>query len=149
MSLKLSFENADVAAAAPGDEYLHLRDEILRDAPEAKAAWDASRGKREIALLLARIRKAAGLTQKDIALRTGWDKGFVSRLEGAAGGIPDTQTMSRYAEACGATLGLVVAMPGEGAEARIVDAITVSADYTVPQTVSFGHLRERYLPPED
>jgi transcriptional regulator with XRE-family HTH domain len=149
MSLKPSYEVADFIAAAPGDEYLNLRDEILRDAPDAKAAWDASRGKREIALLLARIRKAAGLTQKDIALRTGWDKAFVSRLEGAAGGIPDTQTMSRYAEACGATLGLVVAMPGEGADARIVDAITVSADYATPNAVSFGHLRERYLPPED
>jgi transcriptional regulator with XRE-family HTH domain len=131
-------------SAAMGEEYALLRDEILRDVPAAKEAWEASRGKRAAALMLARLRKAVRLSQKDVADRAGWDKSFVSRLEGAQGGVPDTQTMARFAEACGATMGLVVAVPVEPSRLYIVDAIAVSGGGARERApLSFAALRDR------
>jgi transcriptional regulator with XRE-family HTH domain len=70
--------------------------------------WDQTERKRGVAMALAQYRHERGVSQKDIAERTGWDKGFVSRLEGAQGGVPETKTLARYVEACGARLGVVV-----------------------------------------
>lgn len=139
-------KHEDTASAAMGDEYLRLRDQILRDAPAAKELWDATRGKREIGLMLARIRKAAQLTQKELAERTGWDKAFISRLEGAQGGIPDTQTMARYADACGATIGLVVGMPGEHSLFHVIDAVAFPGSGSAKhESLSFEALRDQDL----
>lgn len=101
-----------------------LRETLLRDNPALGAIWEETRPKREAAMMLARLRHFAGLTQKDIADRTDWDKGFVSRLESAEGSLPDPQTIVRYAEACGAVVGMIVGAPGEGS-LHVIDSITL------------------------
>lgn len=70
--------------------------------------WDQTERKRGVGMALAEYRHERGVSQRDIAKRTGWDKGFISRLEGAQGGVPETKTLARYVEACDARLGVVV-----------------------------------------
>jgi transcriptional regulator with XRE-family HTH domain len=82
--------------------------------------------KRAISTALVRLRKQAGFTQVQLAERAGWDKAFVSRLEGAAGASPDTATLSRYARACGQAVGLVFASI-EPHHAHVIDAVTLAA----------------------
>ena len=105
--------------------YASVRQRIFDEAPQARALWDASAAKRRVAGMLARIRKEAGLTQKEVAERTGWDKGFVSRLEGAAGGVPDAETVARFAQACEATVGLVVGRQEGPRSFHVIDAMTM------------------------
>jgi transcriptional regulator with XRE-family HTH domain len=82
--------------------------------------------RRAISTALVRLRKQAGFTQVQLAERAGWDKAFVSRLEGAAGASPDTATLSRYARACGQAVGLVFASI-EPHHAHVIDAVTLAA----------------------
>jgi transcriptional regulator with XRE-family HTH domain len=103
-----------------------LRDELLQSDPEFRRLWEGSAAKRAIAIALVRMRKQAGRSQSEIAERAGWDKAFVSRLEGAAGAIPDTSTLVRYVAACGQALGLVFASV-ESDRAHVIDAVTLSA----------------------
>jgi transcriptional regulator with XRE-family HTH domain len=74
-------------------------------------------------MMLARIRKYAGLTHKDICSKTGWNKSFVSRLETASGAMPDSQTITRFADACGLRVGLLVYKPAEPRHVHIVDVV--------------------------
>lgn len=83
-----------------------LRDEILAERPDAREVWHASKLKRAVAMALVGMRKRVGLTQIEVAKRAGWDKGYVSRLEGVAGGLPELDTLVRYALACGCELRL-------------------------------------------
>lgn len=103
-----------------------LREELLQSDPEFAKLWDASAAKRAIAIALVRMRKQAQLTQSGLAERANWDKAFVSRLEGAAGPIPDTATLARYAKACQHAVGVVFASVANG-HTRITDAVTLSA----------------------
>jgi transcriptional regulator with XRE-family HTH domain len=118
----------------PVSDLDHLHAEMLRDDPEFRQLWEASAAKRAIAIALVRTRKQAGLTQSDLAKKAGWDKAFISRLEGALGPVPDTATLTRYAAACDHTMGLVFASAKKG-HAYIIDAVTL-----VPQGT---HLFER------
>jgi transcriptional regulator with XRE-family HTH domain len=88
--------------------------------------WDQTERKRGVAMALAQYRHERGVSQKDIAERTGWDKGFVSRLEGAQGGVPETKTLARYVEACGARLGVVVIdeETAKSGRARVLEVIS-------------------------
>jgi transcriptional regulator with XRE-family HTH domain len=103
-----------------------LQERMLRDDPEYRRLWEATEPKRKIAIALVRMRKQAGRTQSDVAQRAGWDKAFVSRLEGASGAVPDTSTLARYAEACGRSVGLVF-LEVEDDRAKVIDAVTLSA----------------------
>lgn len=107
--------------------YASVRERIFQEVPQARELWDAAAAKRRISAMLARIRKEAGLTQKDVAERAGWDKGFVSRLEGAAGGVPDAETVARFAQACEATVGLVVGRQEGPGHFHVIDAMTMPA----------------------
>lgn len=69
--------------------------------PAFREAYEANRPRRELALALRRMRKARGLTQADVAARTGMSQSHVSKLEAATGPMPELDTMRRYAEACG------------------------------------------------
>lgn len=80
----------------------------------------------ERSLALVRMRKQARLTRAQIAERAGWDKPFVSRLESAAGEVPETATLARYAKACEHVVGVVFASVDNG-HTRITDAVTLSA----------------------
>ncbi|MBS0380674.1 MAG: helix-turn-helix transcriptional regulator [Proteobacteria bacterium] len=102
-----------------------LQRQWLQDS-EYRRLWEATAPKRAIALALVRLRKQAQLTQSDVAQRAGWNKAFVSRLEGAGGSIPDTTTLARYAEACGRSVGLVF-LDVEADQAQVIDAVTLAA----------------------
>jgi len=103
-----------------------LRDELLHERPAFREQWDASAPKRAIGTALVRMRKEAGYSQIQLAERAGWDKAFVSRLEGAVGAVPDTATLSRYAQAWGQAIGLVFASM-EPNHAHVLDAVTLVA----------------------
>jgi transcriptional regulator with XRE-family HTH domain len=103
-----------------------LRDELLQSDPEFRRLWEGTEAKRAIATSLVRLRKQAGRTQSEIAERAGWDKAFVSRLEGASGAMPDTLTLARYAAACGQALALVFAAV-EKKHAHVIDVVTLAA----------------------
>ena len=106
-----------------------LQKELLQSDPDYRRVWDASAPKRAIAIAMVRMRTQAGLTQADLAAKTGWDKAFVSRLEGAAGAIPATKTLARYAEACGRSVGIVFA-DVEANQAQVIDAVTLATPVT-------------------
>ncbi len=98
---------------------------VLGTLPNVRRVWDETEPRRKIIMMLIGLRRNAGLSQSDIAARTGWDKGYVSRLEGARGGIPDFSTLNRYAEVCGTTAGLVVGARSDSTHMRIVDAVAL------------------------
>jgi transcriptional regulator with XRE-family HTH domain len=109
------------------DDYASIRQEIVEASAEVRSLLDKTQAKRRIALMLTRMRAKRDFSQKDIAERIGWDKAFVSRLESAQGGVPDMQTLSRYAGACGLSIGLVVCdaqdITEEATTFEIVDAL--------------------------
>jgi transcriptional regulator with XRE-family HTH domain len=118
-------KEAMAASAAPqSGSFDDLEREWLQD-PKYRRLWEASAPKRAIAIALVRMRKQAGLTQSDVAQRAKWDKAFVSRLEGAGGAVPDTNTLARYAEACGRSVGLVF-LDVEANQAQVIDAVTLA-----------------------
>jgi transcriptional regulator with XRE-family HTH domain len=108
----------DSRKAASYDPLQDLQNEIFAEREDVRLAHERSRAKRAIAMALVGIRKIAGLTQTELAARAGWDKAFVSRLEGASGGLPQLETLVRYAGICGAPLRLVV---GEINRENIID----------------------------
>jgi transcriptional regulator with XRE-family HTH domain len=126
--------------------YALVRDEVLAEVPGAAEAWAKHESKRGFGLLFARMRKRAGLLQKDVAERTGWDKAFVSRLESGQGAVPDMQTLARFAEACGATAGVVFGRRAENESAvHIIDAMTMPGARTNAGHVAFDYFRDRKL----
>jgi transcriptional regulator with XRE-family HTH domain len=105
-----------------GENYLSLRNRMFSDFGDLHSLWKRTDLKRQMSFMFARMRKSAGLSQKDIVERTGWDKSFVSRLEGAQGPLPEVQTIARFAEACNLVVGVVVCKVEEEGYARVVDA---------------------------
>lgn len=86
-----------------------VAEDIFSSAPESGKLWNRQSHARSIATVFTVIRTQAGMTQAEIAAKTGWNKAYISRLESAAGGVPDSVTIARYAEACGMEVGLVFA----------------------------------------
>jgi transcriptional regulator with XRE-family HTH domain len=123
-----------------------FRDELLAERPGFRRVWEDSEPKRAIAAALVRLRIQAGRTQSEIAEQAGWDKGFVSRLEAAAGPVPDTATIVRYAAACDTVVGLVFATAGVAAEAaRVLESVSLSGP---GGAWTFEGLRDQELPAE-
>jgi len=119
-------KEAQAASTTPqSDSFDDLQKQWLQDDPEYRRLWEASAPKRAIAIALVRMRKQAGLTQADVAQNAQWDKAFVSRLEGAGGAIPDTNTLARYAKACSRSVGLVF-LDVEADQAQVIDAVTLA-----------------------
>lgn len=98
-------------------DFADVRRDIEDENPGVQLELRRTAQKRAIARMLVRLRKHAGLSQTDLAVETGWDKGFVSRLEGAYGGMPDIGTIARYSAACGVTLRLVAGCAGDDSDA--------------------------------
>lgn len=123
-----------------------FRRELLDSRPGFRHAWEASEPKRAIALALVRLRTQAGRTQTQIAEAAGWDKGFVSRLESAAGPVPDIATITRYAAACDVVVGLVFASALAAADTvHVVEGVTLATPAGVKP---FETLRDLELPLE-
>ena len=101
--------------------------EVFAKFPRVRKLWEQTAPRRKISLVLVGLRKQAGLSQKEVAARARWDKAFVSRLESATGGVPDAETVARYAAACGATAGVVIGVQSDPTHMKIIDAITLQS----------------------
>ncbi len=91
--------------------------------------------------MLAGIRKTAGLSQKQLGEITGWDKSFISRIEGTRGSVPDLETLARYAQACNAQAGVVIGVPTMGNELRVVDAVPLKVGVAPRKKKPFEAMR--------
>ena len=77
--------------------------------PEFKAAYDALDDEYTALTVFLEARRAAGLTQEEVAIRMGTTKSAVSRLESSLGNgriSPSLATLRRYAAAVGCKLEL-------------------------------------------
>jgi transcriptional regulator with XRE-family HTH domain len=118
---------------------------LLQEFPALKDLWGKTHLKRLVGILFSRMRKVAGMSQRDIAGMAGWDKAFISRLEGVDGGVPDLQTICRYADACNMDIGIVVSnRPGDAGYVRIVDAVSLNKSSEGVVSV-FDTLRDREI----
>jgi transcriptional regulator with XRE-family HTH domain len=110
-------------------DYISLRRKALEEYPQVKTLWMKTALKRRLGSMFARMRIAREVSQKEIAERTNWDRGYVSRLEGVQGGLPCLNTFSRFANACDLTIGLVVcARLDPDGKARVIDALSLYPD---------------------
>jgi transcriptional regulator with XRE-family HTH domain len=123
--------------------FAEVQEEIFRKFPRTKELWAETEPRRRVSLMLTRVRKEKGLSQKEIAGRAGWDKAFVSRLESGLNGFPDSDTVARYAAACGLTAGFVIGERSGAEHMRVRDAVTLGTESGQPQPNSFERLRNR------
>lgn len=78
-----------------------LQDVLLAESPNLAESYSRNDTKRELALLFRSLRKQAGLTQKELAARSGLSQSHISKMEAATGGLPEIESWSRYFHACG------------------------------------------------
>lgn len=81
-----------------------LKNLLFIEDPALADSWDRNRAKRDMALLFRSLRKKAGLTQVELAERSGLSQSHISKMESATGALPEIQSCSRYFHACGARL---------------------------------------------
>jgi transcriptional regulator with XRE-family HTH domain len=77
-----------------------LKDRLRAARPDAAEALDRNQAKAEIAKALRSLRKARGLTQKDVEAGSGLHQTVISRLEAPTGPLPSFDTVRRYVAAC-------------------------------------------------
>lgn len=87
-----------------GKNFRETLEEQLKD-PEFKKEYDALEPEFTIIKALLNAREAAGLTQKDLAERTGIAQGDISKLE-SGNGNPSLRTLQRLAAGMGMKLKL-------------------------------------------
>ncbi len=104
------------------DEFLAQK---LEQQPELATAWSSSEKQRGVARMLVAARKQAGLTQKQLAEKAGWDQAQVSRMESASN-LASIETMQRYLGACGQGLLLGVASATGGHHAHLSEGLLLS-----------------------
>ncbi len=99
--------------------YLNWRDEFLAD-PERRAIYEAEAAKSELWLQLAEARRAAGLTQKQMAERLGVSQAQVARIEKEGYDAYTLTTLRRYVAALGDdfTLEVRIRLPDEAVRHR-------------------------------
>lgn len=85
-----------------------VRDEDYRDDPEYRAEWDRTAFAREVALAVLNYRTDNGLSQRDLATRTGLTQPAIARLE-AGETPPRLETLVRLTCGTGLRLRLDVA----------------------------------------
>ena len=83
-----------------------VKAEFIGSSPEACKAWEDTGPRRALSAMLVEARTRHGMSQSDIATSTGWDKGYVSRLESATDSFPSVKTLAKYLSACGEKLAL-------------------------------------------
>lgn len=93
-----------MAKASGYDEVAARRRNAM--APDARAERDVFAEAYDIAMQVFALRERAGLTQAELAARTGIDQGGVSRIERGATS-PTARTLHRIAEALDADVKLV------------------------------------------
>lgn len=88
------------------EEIYTARDDT--DTDEFRDTYEKTRRSYEFGVLTHRLRKAAGLTQKELATRMGTTASAIARLE-TGGTSPTFATLERLADALGVQLRLEVA----------------------------------------
>ncbi len=103
-------------ASLPAQHLAEPRDSLddvigkFRDAdPQFREQWDRDKAKVEIAAFLVRMRQSVGLSRAEIGKALKMDRSAISRIENANGGMPDIDTINRYAGACGFQVHFVAA----------------------------------------
>ena len=84
------------------DDFEKLLDDQLKD-PEFRAEWDALQPERALVQAMIDARKRTGLTQKQLAERTGISQSDISKFE-TGGGNPSLRTLQRLAAGMGMVL---------------------------------------------
>ena len=87
---------------------LELRDKQLAANPELRAEYDRLGPVYEMVRQLISARKAAGLTQANLAERMGTQQSVIARMENG-GRLPSFEMVARYARATGRQIALVPA----------------------------------------
>ena len=77
-----------------------LKESLIKINPKLKGFLDAHTEKRELALELRAVRKKAGLTQADIAERSGMTIEDIERIEAPSGDMPTKIEITRYQNGC-------------------------------------------------
>lgn len=99
---------------AAGQTAEELREELLRDEEFARQ-WRENEPRRRLSRTLVSIRKAANLSQQELAKRASWNQAHVARMESATGPWPNPESVRKYAEACQMSAGYVFGhTTGEG-----------------------------------
>lgn len=70
-------------------------------------------GRRQLARQLRETRKARGLTQREVAERSGMNQSQIATLESPRGGMPLLETIQRYMRACNAPVYIGFPHPGD------------------------------------
>jgi DNA-binding XRE family transcriptional regulator len=94
-----------------------LADVLLAEDEGLRASFEGHSDKRTLALALRSLRRWAGLTQADLAGRSGLSQSHVSKIESATGPMPSTETLHRYAAACDARVRIDFLTRRKGAKA--------------------------------
>ena len=101
--------------------------DIVNRKPALKAALKAAEPRIRLAIALTSLRRAAGLTQTQLAAKMGKDQAFVSKMESGSGPTPDTKSIAAFAYACNSGIGLVFTPHAHHLEnAAITDAFAIS-----------------------
>lgn len=90
------------------NEYLN---EQLKD-PEFKKEWDALEAEFSIVQAIIDARESSGLTQSELARKTGIAQGDISKIENGNGN-PSIKTLKRLAQGMGKTLRIEFVDPDE------------------------------------
>lgn len=125
---------------SPLSDFEDVNERVLAAVPEAREAWSSRKAAFEVAKMLVRLRERKGLRQVDIATRTGWDKAFVSRLERPNSELPSLATLIRYAAACDAQAGIVLAS-AHAPQVHVDDAVALAGGGVADEI--FSGLRDR------
>ena len=91
-----------------------LHKKRLQKSPAYAAEYDALEGEFSIAREVIRARKAAQLTQQQLADRMGTSQTAIARMEG--GKLPSMRTLERLAEATGTKLKVRLESPRTGTD---------------------------------
>jgi len=79
-------------------EFNKIKKDLLKN-PDFKKEYDALSGQYQLARMLILARKAAGLTQKDLAERMGTSQSAIARME--SGRVSSFKSVEKYAEVTG------------------------------------------------
>jgi ribosome-binding protein aMBF1 (putative translation factor) len=86
------------------DEYMETSEKA--NSPDAKGLREAFRSRCQLAVQLINLREKRGLSQSELARRTGVNQAEISRIERGSGN-PTERTLLKLANALGADLRLV------------------------------------------
>lgn len=99
---------------------------------EFERAWRKSLARREVGRRLERMRRAANLTQSELAERMGKNQAFVARMESGRGDMPKAENIALFAAHCGfaTAYAFVELEPGSAVRLHELQAIDQNEEVT-------------------